>query len=122
MCVCIITLVKTNAQFTIGLNELPTLLELLNFGESHTNIIQEIGVSYHDFGIKLLEDKSGSKMEAIAHDEDGVVAITRNVLTRWIKGEGIKPTSWATLATVLDECNLCQLSNKIRSVKSARHS
>ena len=108
-----------NINFTAGMDEHPTLTELMKFGNKEINIIQEIGDRYHDFGIKLLEDKNGCKMKAIKHDErDKAESIICEVLTRWIRGEGRKPTSWVTLASVLDECKLSSLANVIRSVKA----
>ena len=91
----------------------------MSFGKKKVNIIEGIGNGYDRVGIKLLHDNAGNKMEMIKHDERTAEAITRKVLTRWIRGEGRKPTSWATLATVLDECNLCTLSKEIRSVKTS---
>ena len=102
------------------MDEHPTLPELMKFGNEEVNIIQEIGDRYHNFGIKLLEDKNGCKMGTIEHDErNKAEPILQKVLTRWIRGEGRKPTSWFTLATVLDECKLSILANVIRSVKAA---
>ena len=99
-------------------NEYPTLPELTNFGEKKVNVIEGIGDRYHTFGIKLLDDVKGNKMEIIKHDEHTAEGITRKVFSRWIRGEGMEPKSWATLATVLDECNLTALSREIRSVKA----
>ena len=99
------------------MDDCPTLPELMNFGEGHVNIIQEIGDKYHDFGTFLLEDKHGNKMGVIKHDERTAEAITTRVLIRWINGEGRKPTTWATLATVLEQCQL-SLADMIRSVKA----
>ena len=101
------------------MNERPNLVELMDYGKDHVNIIQGIGDSYDNFGIKLLEDRDGSKMGAIKDDERRAEAINRRILTRWIRGDGRKPTSWATLATVLEECNLTVLAGQIRSGKAA---
>ena len=90
----------------------------MSFGKKKVNIIEGVGDGYYKFGVKLLDDAAGNKMEIIKHDEHTAEAITRKVLTRWIRGEGMKPTSWATLATVLDDCNLCALSDEVRSMKT----
>ena len=100
------------------MNERPNLVELMDFGKNHVNFIEGIGERYDNFGIKLLEDKDGSKMGAIKDDERRAEAINRRVLTKWIRGDGRKPTSWATLTTVLDECNLSVLADHIRSGKA----
>ena len=97
----------------------PTLNELMRFaiGDKHTDIISRIGQSYYKFGVNILED-DGSKMAPLDSQHRGdAERINTAVLTRWIRGEGRKPTSWATLATVLDECNLSPLAMEIRSAK-----
>ena len=102
------------------MDDCPTLNDLMNFGEDHVDIIEEIGATYHRFGIFLLEDKHGGKMGALEREYRGNAEdINNTVLTRWIRGEGRKPTSWATLATVLDECQLSTFADIIRSVKAA---
>ena len=109
---------KTN--FTAGMDECPTLPKLMNFGEDHVDIIKEIGATYQKFGILLLEDGHGSTMGALEGEKRGNAEDINNaVLTRWIRGEGRKPTSWATLATVLEECQL-SLADVIRSGKLAQ--
>ena len=100
------------------MDDRPTLNELMNFGEGHVNIIEAIGDKYNKFGTLLLKDKHGGKVGAIKHDERRAEDINNTVLTRWIRGEGRKPTSWATLATVLDECQLSTFADIIRSVKA----
>ena len=94
----------------------PTLNKLMRFGEGHVDIIEEIGDKYHELGTLLLEDKRGSKMSALEKGKRGNADdINTAVLTRWIRGEGRKPFTWATLATVLDECDLHALAVMIRS-------
>ena len=106
-----------DVNFTAGMDGCPTLTELMNFGENHVDVIERIGDKYYKFGTLLLEDETGSKMGVIQHDERTAVAINNRVLTRWIRGEGRKPTSWTTLATVLEECGLTLLAEEIHSVK-----
>ena len=98
------------------MDDCPTLTKLMKYGEERDNIIDEIGEKYHKFGTLLLEDETGSKMRAIEDDERRAVAINNRVLTRWIRGEGKEPTSWATLTTVLDKCGI---TNVIRSMKAS---
>ena len=100
------------------MDERPTLVGLMWFGKGRVNIIEEIGDKYHEFGSLLLEDKTGSKMGALAITlRNDTEDINNRVLTRWIRGEGRKPTSWTTLATVLEECGLTLLAEEIHSVK-----
>ena len=59
-------------------------------------------------------------MVDIEHDCRGNVEdITNAVVRRWLRGKGRQPTSWAPLATVLEECGLTELADVIRFVKSA---
>ena len=99
----------------------PNLPQLLNFGSSNVNIIEQIGARYHDFGTTLLRDGTGCIVDAIQKEERYNAAdINRKVLTRWLKGQGRNPVSWATLATVLDECKLTEIAKTIRSEKGDR--
>ena len=93
------------------------LHKLMRFGDKHIDIIAKIGQSYYMFGAIILED-DGSKMAPLEEQYRGdAYRITSAVLTKWIRGEGRKPATWSTLATVLDECNLSPLADEIRSVK-----
>ena len=98
------------------MDETPTLPQLMMFGKYQVNIIQEIGSQYHRIGVVLLEDVTGSKMYSIEMGKrHNVEAINLAVLRRWMKGEGRKPTNWATLVTVLNECGLAALADEICS-------
>ena len=46
----------------------PTLIECIRFQgkERIINIPQEIGTSYHDFGVLLLDDHNGARIHSIA--------------------------------------------------------
>ena len=98
------------------MDEIPTLPQLMRFGVHHVDIVQEISgeYSYCKFGILLLEDDTGDKMEAIEIEKHGdVEAINLAVLRMWMIGEGRKPANWATLATVLEECGFAALAHEI---------
>ena len=101
--------------------ERPKLPELYCFrsGDECVDIIEKISTNYSQFGIFLLEDNDGDKMAAIIeqYGEDAT-KINRQVLSRWIKGEGKQPVSWATLASELERCGLTVLAKTIRTSKS----
>ena len=83
----------------------PTLNELLflkgNDGEP-VHIIERIGNKYHKLGIHLLDDSHGTKMEiVVANENRKAEAITREMLTMWINGQGIKDIDWKTLIDAL---------------------
>ena len=95
-----------------GMNERPILAELLKFpvGDKTVNIIEKIGKK---FGIYLLEDDDGSKMEAIVENcREDPSKINCQVLSKWIRGGGKQPVTWATLATEIHRCRLTELAKK----------
>ena len=99
----------------------PTLPQLICFpvGDRTVDIIEEIGVKYFKLGTSLLQDTTGAKMDAIIEQcREKAYKINHQVLSRWIKGEGKQPVSWATLASELERCGLTELAGDIRSVKS----
>ena len=98
----------------------PTLPELLRLsvGDRKINVIEEIGAEYYELGILLLQDKTGAKIEEIMDGNRRGRDITRNILSRWIKGEGKQPVTWATLVTELSECGLTELADNIHSARN----
>ena len=104
------------------MDERPDLLQLMMFGKEKVNFIEVIGGNFNLFGLKLLEDKAGNKMNIIKYNEHGAEDIVTAVLKKWINGEGRKKITWKTLADVLDECGLTQLSEAIWEEKAAKGS
>ena len=98
----------------------PTLYECIRFQgkEGIINIPQEIGISYHDFGILLLGDRSGARIDAIAHKhKDDAERINKEILKQWIAGGGKRPVTWNTLIETLYNTELSTLAKEIESVK-----
>lgn len=96
----------------------PTMPELLNFttasGEEY-KLLEEIGTHYNDFGIMILNDKTGGITAYIAQEnQNRVVATNRDILTRWLAGEGKEPVSWSTLIDVLKNVGLKVLAQTIK--------
>jgi len=59
---------------------------------------EEIANEYNDFGILILDDKRGSKVAAIAETKHGnSVAITVEILRRWLLGKGRMPVTLADI-------------------------
>ena len=78
-----------------------------------------IGTKYYKFGVSLLQDDTGAKMDAIIElCREDATKINRQVLSRWLRGEGKQPVTWATLATELELCGLTELAKDIRTEKS----
>ena len=101
-----------------GSDHKPTLPLLLRFpGKSvEINIVEGIGTTYRTFGIFLLNDESGVKVDSIAKEESEVVDLSLKILSKWLQGEGIQPPTWSTLIQVLRQSKLAVLADEIASV------
>ena len=78
-------------------------------------IIQEIGINYHNLGIRLLNDGTCAVTNAIeAQYRPDVNRITETILQKWLQGPGREPKSWNTLITVLREIELKVLAQDIK--------
>ena len=98
----------------------PTLMELIRFRgrERRINIPQQIGTNFMKFGILLLEDENGARIQSIIHEfRDNPEQITMKVLQEWIAGRGKLPVSWDTLIEVLRDIDLGTLADDIAAVK-----
>ena len=81
------------------MHELPSF----QYREGSVDITVRINTKYYTFGIKVLEDQDGSRMDAIEHrHQRDPIRINTDVMKEWLKGRGRRPMSWATLATVLE--------------------
>lgn len=81
------------------------------------NIPQEISNKSHQFGILLLNDTNGTKVQNIEHDYRETERINTEIIQEWASGRGIKPVTWETLTGVLREIKLHTLANEIDAVK-----
>ena len=98
----------------------PTLIECVRFRgrERIINILQEIGVKYHDFGLHLLEDDTGARIQSLAHKHmNDAEQINLDVFQQWITGRGKHPVTWKTLTVVLRDVELPVLAGEIEAVK-----
>ena len=81
------------------------------------NLAQKIN-RFQNFGIIILEDDYGDRIDAIMREQrDRVEDINMSVFRLWVKGEGLKPVSWATLVDVLQNIGLNTLARDIKQVK-----
>ena len=96
----------------------PTLPQLINLpttrGET-IHIMQRVGTQYTDLGLILLNDEDGSIVEQITSEYQlNAVNITREILKRWIRGEGKQPVTWKTLTDTLAAIGLTELVKSIQ--------
>ena len=86
---------------------LPKLLEL--------DIPTKVGAGYREFGIFLLNDKTGSLVDAIENDCLGKShRITLKILQDWLQGKGGELPTWKTLVQTLRRCKLTDLADQIQ--------
>ena len=73
---------------------------------------------WETFGILLLEDRTGERVDALTqkHGND-VEKITVAILAEWIAGRGRHPVSWKTLTEVLYDIGLDVLAGEIEAVE-----
>ena len=88
----------------------PTLPQLLLL-----QIPQGVGANYFNFGILLLNDKAGSRIESIKINCLGKPEkIAREILQDWLLGRGLKPVTWETLIKALRDSNLSALADEVQ--------
>ena len=95
-------------------------MELIRFRgrERRINIPQQIGTNFMKFGILLLEDETGSRIQSIIHEcRDNAEQVNMKVLQEWIAGRGKLPVSWDTLIEVLQDIDLSTLADDLAAVK-----
>ena len=85
----------------------PTMQELLCFSDQKFNIAVQVGAKYSTFGVFLLDDKSGTIVEALEMEHlKNAERINLAILQKWLQGMGLKPVAWSTLVTALEKINL----------------
>ena len=81
------------------------------------NIPERIGKNYLGFGVKLLDDREGTCVEAIKGNCEGssnrYESIVVHILMKWLKGRGLGLVTWKTLTKTLRECKLRSLAEEI---------
>nr|CAB97128.1 GCDD2 [Geodia cydonium] len=96
------------------LGDMPKLGELEDLGSKHIDVLAEIGTDYEKFGIKILEDENGARVDVIKEDQGTASKIKRQIAKEWLKGDGKQPVTWGTLVDVLESIKLRELTKKIR--------
>ena len=95
----------------------PTLEELEDLetkSGKHIDMLADIGTDYEKFGIKILEDDKGTKVDVIKEDQGKASKSKREIAKQWLKGKGKQPVTWGTLVQVLESIGLKELATEIR--------
>ena len=83
------------------------------------NIPEKISTKYHDFGLLLLDDSNGTRVQIIEHKyREDAERINKEIIREWATGRGKKPVTWETLMEVLHDIGLSMLASEIEAVKS----
>ena len=78
-------------------------------------IPEEVGDKYYKFGIFLLHDKTGGRVNIIKKDCHGdSEQITQKILQKWIAGSGL-PVTWESLIQTLRDTGLPVLAEQIKA-------
>ena len=85
----------------------PSLPDLLRL-----KVPQEVGAHYKTFGILLLNDDTGCRVDGIKGASPSDIVIS--ILQEWIAGRG-RPRTWQALIETLKDCELTALSDKIQT-------
>ena len=90
--------------------EKPSLPKLLEF-----DIPERVGAGYRKLGTFLLNDETGSLVDAIENDCLGKSQrITLKILQDWLQGKGGELPTWQTLVQTLRRCKLTDLADQIQ--------
>ena len=96
----------TRTSFFSG--ERPSLPQLVRL-----KLPQQVGSNYLMFGIILLNDETGSRVNAIDDECRGKSdRIILRILTDWIEGKGL-PVTWESLVQTLRDIDLSVLADQI---------
>ena len=92
----------------------PSLVSLLQL-----KIHQKVSSQYREFGIFLLDDKDGNRVDSISIETEcqgRPERIVRRILQEWVLGRG-RPPTWQTLVKTLHDCELNVLADEIQKEK-----
>ena len=90
----------------------PSLPELIRL-----KVHQQVGANYSTFGIIILNDQNGSRVDSIEECCRGnPEKITRKILQEWLEGKGL-PVTWESLIKTLRDVELTVLADHIQGLK-----
>ena len=78
---------------------------------------QHVGANFFMFGVILLSDKTGSRVNVIEDECRGKPErIVQRILQEWLEGKGL-PVTWESLIQTLRDTGLSTLADKIAVAK-----
>ena len=109
---CVYTKLVNDYDIFSHAGEQPSMLDIIRL-----RIPQKVGANYFPFGIILLNDRTGSLVNAIEHDcnrQSG--PIVQKILQEWLEGKGV-PVTWDSLVKTLRDIDLSSLADQIQASK-----
>ena len=100
------------SDHTSKMSNTPDLLQLRRL-----SIPQDVGIHFRVFGIFLLNNGNGARVNNIAHaqvNHGDPEAIVTAILVEWLAGGGI-PVTWDNLIQTLRDCQLNALADRVAS-------
>ena len=94
----------------------PILPELLSL-----EVPLHVAVKYKSFGVFLLDDRAGNRVDVIEHNCRGDAEnITTEILREWLNGKGTE-ISWKNLIKTLRKCKINFLAAQIEMATEKLH-
>ena len=90
-----------------------TLQQLIRCRTKSGSLLDQIGTCHWGLGVLLLNDDTGVITQAIVDQYREDTTINREILKRWIQGQGM-PVKWATLIDVLNDIGLTELAREMK--------
>ena len=82
--------------------DLVTLFQFQVTPQSTVNVIEDVSASFRILGTIPLQDRSDSKVEAIALSyQNRAVDIMHSVISKWLRGAGLQPVTWSVFVREL---------------------
>ena len=95
----------------------PTIaqLQLLHISGRRIEIIKTIAPRWHHFGDQLNFDSDGRTLDVIkkGHHDDPKSGC-KEMFQWWLRGNGVQPVTWRTLAQLLEDSEYKRLADDIR--------
>jgi hypothetical protein len=85
-------------------------------------IPQRVGANYSTFGILLLNDTVGSRVNSLEELPKKPEKIVLRILQEWLEGRGVEPVTWETLIVTLRDCDLSALADEVHQKLPSSHS
>ena len=92
---------------------------MLQAPQGKIKIINRVAPFWHELGILMNFDKSGTEINTIDRKYRGDPKdCCRAMFQHWLNGNGVKPCSWHKLIELIDDCDQEALAKEIKTAFS----